>query len=130
MRLVTYIHNRERKIGHLYGDIDECDYNNKGSVVDISHSFDYIDILDFIKKGGINSSEVKEYIDSDKAKKYSLSEVILTTPIHPRSLRDAYAFRQHVETSRRNRGLDMIKEFDDFPVYYYSNADAVMGQRS
>ena len=45
----------------------------------------------------------------------------------PNSLRDAYAFRQHVETSRKNRGLEMIEEFDSFPVYYYSNHNAVVG---
>jgi len=45
----------------------------------------------------------------------------------PNSLRDAYAFRQHVETSRKNRGLEMTKEFDDFPVYYYSNHNSVVG---
>lgn len=46
----------------------------------------------------------------------------------PNSLRDAYSFRQHVETSRKNRGLKMIEEFDDFPVYYYSNHNSVIGQ--
>lgn len=45
----------------------------------------------------------------------------------PRSMRDGYAFRQHVETARRNRGLDMIPEFDQFPVFYFTNADAVVG---
>ena len=114
MKLVTFIYKNKQRIGHLCGDIDECAYIDKGYVVDISTSFDYMDMLDFIKKDGINNSEVKEYIYSDKAKKYPLSEVALTTPINARSLRDAYAFRQHVETSRKNRGLEMIKEFDDF----------------
>ena len=45
----------------------------------------------------------------------------------PNSLRDAYSFRQHVETSRKNRGLKMIEEFDNFPVYYYSNHNSVVG---
>ena len=125
MKLVTFIYKNKQRIGHLYGDINNSDYNNKGYVVDISTSFDYTDMLDFIKRDGINSNEVKKYIHSDKAKKYPVSEVTLTTPINPRSLRDAYAFRQHVETSRKNRGLKMIKEFDDFPVYYYSNVDGI-----
>ena len=55
-------------------------------------------------------------------KELSLSEHSIISPIPtPTSLRDAYSFRQHVETSRKNRGLKMIEEFDDFPVYYYSN---------
>ena len=49
--------------------------------------------------------------------------------IKPKSLRDAYSFRQHVETSRKNRGLEMIKEFYSFPVYYYSNHNSVQTSR-
>ena len=47
--------------------------------------------------------------------------------LKPNSLRDAYAFRQHVEVSRKNRGLKMAKEFDLFPVYYYANHNSVVG---
>lgn len=45
----------------------------------------------------------------------------------PTSLRDGYAFRQHVESSRKNRGLPMIPEFDLFPVFYFGNALSVSG---
>lgn len=46
---------------------------------------------------------------------------------NPPSMRDGYAFRQHVETARRNRGLPMIEEFDLFPVFYFTNHQAVIG---
>ena len=56
------------------------------------------------------------------------SEVTLLAPIpRPPSMRDGYAFRQHVETARRNRGLEMIPEFDLFPVFYFTNHQAVIG---
>lgn len=59
---------------------------------------------------------------------YTLKNTKLEAPIpRPSSLRDAYAFRQHVETSRRNRGLEMIPEFDQFPVFYFSNHRAICG---
>lgn len=45
----------------------------------------------------------------------------------PPSIRDGYAFRQHVETARQNRGLPMIPEFDEFPVFYFTNHCAVTG---
>ena len=45
----------------------------------------------------------------------------------PPSMRDGYAFRQHVETARKNRGLEMIPEFDQFPVFYFTNHQAVIG---
>jgi fumarylacetoacetate (FAA) hydrolase len=52
----------------------------------------------------------------------------LLSPLpRPPSMRDGYAFRQHVETARRNRGLDMIPEFDEFPVFYFTNHQAVVG---
>lgn len=58
----------------------------------------------------------------------SLADLKLESPIpRPVSMRDGYAFRQHVETARRNRGLPMIPEFDHFPVFYFTNALAVTG---
>jgi fumarylacetoacetate (FAA) hydrolase len=53
---------------------------------------------------------------------------LLLSPIpNPPSTRDGYAFRQHVMTARRNRGLEMIPEFDEFPVFYFTNHHAVVG---
>lgn len=70
--------------------------------------------------------------DIDKLKKegktFALSDVELLSPIpRPPSMRDGYAFRQHVMTARRNRGLEMIPEFDQFPVFYFTNHQAVTG---
>jgi fumarylacetoacetate (FAA) hydrolase len=59
---------------------------------------------------------------------YEWKELIPVSPIpRPLSIRDGYAFRQHVETARRNRGVPMIPAFDQFPVFYFSNAQAVSG---
>jgi len=55
-------------------------------------------------------------------------DVELLAPIpRPVSMRDGYAFRQHVETARRNRGVPMIPEFDEFPIFYFTNHLAVTG---
>ena len=62
--------------------------------------------------------------------KHKLSNVTLLPPIpKPNSFRDAYAFRQHVETCRRNRGAEMIKEFDEFPVFYFSNHNSMFSDK-
>jgi fumarylacetoacetate (FAA) hydrolase len=37
-----------------------------------------------------------------------------------RSVRDFYAFEDHVKNARKNKGLEMIKEWYDFPVFYFS----------
>jgi fumarylacetoacetate (FAA) hydrolase len=56
------------------------------------------------------------------------SKLRLLAPVpRPTSCRDAYAFRQHVETARRNRGVPMIDEFDQFPVFYLTNHNAIVG---
>ncbi len=53
----------------------------------------------------------------------------LLAPVpHPGSCRDGYAFRQHVEAARRNRGAEMIPEFDQFPVFYFTNHRGVVGE--
>ena len=58
----------------------------------------------------------------------NFDEVKIIAPVpRPTSFRDAYAFRQHVVTSRANRGLDMIPEFDQFPVFYFSNHQTIIG---
>lgn len=57
-----------------------------------------------------------------------LNSVRLLAPVpRPNTMRDGYAFRQHVEAARRNRGVEMIPEFDQFPVFYFTNPCAVAG---
>lgn len=56
------------------------------------------------------------------------SSVEVLSPIpRPVSMRDGYAFRQHVETARRNRGLPMIDTFDEIPIFYFTNHLSVIG---
>jgi len=72
-------------------------------------------VYDVIKKGKVKS-------------RIKYSDIKLLAPVpHPTSLRDGYAFRQHVSTARRNRGVEMIPEFDQFPVFYFGNHNAVNG---
>jgi fumarylacetoacetate (FAA) hydrolase len=57
-----------------------------------------------------------------------VESVELLAPVpFPSSLRDGYAFRQHVEAARRNRKADMIPEFDQYPIFYFSNHHAIKG---
>ncbi|TCP55647.1 fumarylacetoacetate (FAA) hydrolase [Tumebacillus sp. BK434] len=57
-----------------------------------------------------------------------LSEAHLLAPLpRPRSFRDFYAFEEHVKTARGRRGLDMVPEWYDFPVFYFSNHNAFVG---
>ena len=44
-----------------------------------------------------------------------------------RSIRDFYAFEQHVKTCRAHRGLGMVPQWYEVPVFYFSNPVAVIG---
>ncbi|HEU4328866.1 MAG TPA: fumarylacetoacetate hydrolase family protein [Roseiflexaceae bacterium] len=57
-----------------------------------------------------------------------LEEVKLLAPLpRPSSLRDFYAFEQHVATAARNRGRAVPPEWYNIPVFYFSNHTAIYG---
>jgi fumarylacetoacetate (FAA) hydrolase len=70
-----------------------------------------------IREGRLTPNEVVRFVDVD----------ILAPVPFPTSCRDAYAFRQHVESARRNRGVTMIPEFDQYPVFYFTNHLSIQG---
>lgn len=64
----------------------------------------------------------------DSSKGFPLSELQLLAPVpFPTSCRDGYAFRQHVAAARRNRKVDMIPEFDQYPIFYFTNHHSIQG---
>ena len=68
----------------------------------------------------------KDHFKNDIA--LSIDEVELLAPVpHPTSCRDGYAFRQHVAAARRNRKVDMIPEFDQYPIFYFTNHNSIQG---
>jgi fumarylacetoacetate (FAA) hydrolase len=59
---------------------------------------------------------------------YALAEVEFRAPVlHPPSVRDFYAFEQHVKTARASRGLEVPAEWYELPVFYFSNPAAIYG---
>ncbi len=70
---------------------------------------------DAIKNGA--ASESTSFINAD----------VLAPVPYPTSCRDGYAFRQHVAAARRNRKVDMIAEFDQYPIFYFTNHNAIQG---
>jgi fumarylacetoacetate (FAA) hydrolase len=57
----------------------------------------------------------------------ALDEVKFLAPLKPCTLRDGYAFEQHVQTANRNRGREVPQEWYEFPVFYFTNPNAVFG---
>ncbi|MEO8801303.1 MAG: fumarylacetoacetate hydrolase family protein [Polyangiaceae bacterium] len=111
----------------------------RAAVGHLARGVDASSLLRLIEAGEAGTAAMHEAIDAFHAKKLptehegnavvrSLTDVTLLSPLpRPPSMRDGYAFRQHVATARKNRGLDMIPEFDQFPVFYFTNHQAVIG---
>ena len=113
MKLLSYkiAENQTHQIGVLQ---DDYIYNLNSFFGDIS-LIELFQIEEYQNK-------VENYIASQNIVKHSIKNIVLLPPLpQPNSFRDAYAFRQHVETCRKNRGAQMISEFDQFPVFYFSN---------
>lgn len=141
MKLVTFRRGAELRPGALVGD----------RILDLRAAFAHREreagrdaseaavrgrygdsVLGFIERAEVARPEAEELL----ARAASLPEPLLlplagaelAAPIpRPPSMRDGYAFRQHVEAARRNRGVPMIEEFDLFPVFYFTNHQAVVG---
>jgi len=58
----------------------------------------------------------------------ALADASLLAPVaEPPSIRDFYAFEQHVRTARSRRGLEMHPDWYELPAFYFTNPAAVIG---
>jgi fumarylacetoacetate (FAA) hydrolase len=108
--------------------------NTQPNTTPLKHSHHANDMLSIIENWADFQPSLKQILSAFDAGKlphtlYSPEvSVTLLSPIpRPTSMRDGYAFRQHVEAARRNRGVPMIPEFDHFPIFYFTNHLAVTG---
>jgi fumarylacetoacetate (FAA) hydrolase len=89
------------------------------------------DMIEFVQLGNDLMLQTKDQLAKIADNSLSMEPVkdfTLLAPVpRPTSCRDGYAFRQHVESARRNRGVEMIKEFDQYPIFYFTNHNAVQG---
>jgi fumarylacetoacetate (FAA) hydrolase len=148
MKLVTFRTDAHDRGGVLAGDVVidlahafSWHEHRQGRRCDAAHVADVYGkgVLGFVENAGaarpaadaiVAALEKKEVPAAFEGRilSYALRDVTLRAPIpKPPSMRDGYAFRQHVETARRNRGMEMIPEFDQFPVFYFTNHQAVLG---
>lgn len=125
MKLITYKEDNHEQIGvYVEGKI----YNMSKIHSGIPNT-----MIQFLKLGDGAMDAAKEIDKSIKNGEIHIEPSISTennlmAPLPaPTSCRDAYAFRQHVAAARKNRGLAMINEFDQYPVFYYTNHNAIQG---
>ena len=119
MKLITYKKNDIISIGAIENNLVFDLHNLDNSIPD--------NMIDFISNLDININKANNAIDGSEG--IDISDVTILSPIlNPPSVKDGYAFRQHVATARRNRGLEMIPEFDEIPIFYFTNHHAVNGE--
>ena len=69
-----------------------------------------------------------EAMRRDPGDVFELDAVQVRAPIPtPPTVRDFYAFEQHVRTARQRRGLEMDPDWYELPVFYFSNPYAICG---
>jgi len=126
MRFVSYLQDEHDQLAIL---VDGLLFNMEIIHPDLPgnmHMFlnYWIDFLPTVQAGEIAIREGN--ISLERGIEYNSVQILAPIPF-PSSCRDAYAFRQHVAAARRNRGLDMIKEFDQYPVFYFTNHHSIQG---
>jgi fumarylacetoacetate (FAA) hydrolase len=142
MKLVTYQKDTRTCIGTLVGDqVMDLQAAHTMQRFDCKEGDDLLpnDMLAFLRRGDEAMSVARKVeawfvaagapaIFRHTEVAVPLSSVRVLAPVpRPTSMRDGYAFRQHVEAARRNRGVPMIEEFDLFPIFYFTNHNAVSG---
>ncbi|MEA3319237.1 MAG: fumarylacetoacetate hydrolase family protein [Bacillota bacterium] len=107
-------------------------WTNHDMVVDMNEASDGLlpnDLLTLINHYEKFKDIVALHDASDSEKgRYPFEEVTLLAPLpKPVSVRDFYAFEDHVKTARAKRGLDVIPEWYEIPVFYFTNHLAIKG---
>jgi len=120
MKLVTFLCQGQERIGAVAAD---------GRILDF-HAADprlAVDMLTLIREQDELMPLARDLLARPGPLLDSAAVTLLAPVPRPVAMRDGYAFRQHVATARGNRGLEMIPEFDLFPVTYFTNHQAVIG---
>jgi len=126
MKLVTYLkHNHEQLAMIVNGMLYDLDNLHPDLPVSMAMFLNYWD--DMYPLALAAEQQIKNGIGKVQMP-IAFNEAELLAPVpHPTSCRDGYAFRQHVAAARRNRKVDMIPEFDQYPIFYFTNHNSIQG---
>ncbi len=134
VKLVTYLDSKKRQKVGLFSQGKILDAAGALQELKLSSEFTPSTVLELIENQDLAIPLLQAVLKAHTEGKLSSAliqpeeSVQIISPIpRPVSMRDGYAFRQHVEAARKNRGLPMIPEFDQFPTFYFTNHLAVTG---
>ena len=130
MKLVSILKGDDTKLGIIVNE-KVYDLSGAAEAAGIQHFPDTM--AQFLKEFESNMKtaiQLQQQISEGKLNinGNALNNTSLAAPVpHPTSCRDGYAFRQHVAAARRNRRVEMIPEFDEYPIFYFTNHNAIQG---
>jgi fumarylacetoacetate (FAA) hydrolase len=126
MKLVSYIHEEHEQLGVLINDMIygmEVLHPDLPGTMSMFLNY-WEDAFPIAQAGELLLKEGER--TSNRG--IPLKDLQLLSPVpFPGSCRDAYAFRQHVAAARRNRKVEMIPEFDQYPIFYFTNHHSIQG---
>jgi fumarylacetoacetate (FAA) hydrolase len=125
MKLVTYSKNGGEQLAfYINGMLYDANAGNNQmprTMKELLHNWERA--IDGMRK---TEEDIKTGKADMQGIPYASADILAPVP-HPTSCRDGYAFRQHVAAARRNRKVDMIPEFDQYPIFYFTNHNAIQG---
>ncbi|MBX9779749.1 MAG: fumarylacetoacetate hydrolase family protein [Chitinophagaceae bacterium] len=126
MKLVSYLNNGHDQLAFLVdGFLFDCDLVHPELPNSMNMFLQYWEEM-FPIAQKTNTAITEGRIGKEKG--IDLNSIQLLAPVpFPTSCRDGYAFRQHVAAARRNRKVDMIPEFDQYPIFYFTNHNSIQG---
>ena len=126
MKLVTYLKEGHDQLAILVdGKLYDTDLLHSDLPVSMAMFLNYWD--DMYPLALAAEKQIKNG-NNNSVLGLTINEAELLAPVpHPTSCRDGYAFRQHVAAARRNRKVDMIPEFDQYPIFYFTNHNSIQG---
>ncbi|GAA0529261.1 fumarylacetoacetate hydrolase family protein [Chitinophaga japonensis] len=127
MKLVTYLRDEADQLAIL---VNGLLYNTQDLHPDLPNNMQMFllmweEVID-IARHVDEQLKSGQHVGSAMGIPYDSVQVLAPVPF-PTSCRDGYAFRQHVAAARRNRKVDMIPEFDQYPIFYFTNHNAIQG---
>jgi fumarylacetoacetate (FAA) hydrolase len=126
MKLITYLLDGQEQLAVLEnGKVYNMDQLHPDLPSSMNLFLNYWDEYMPVAKAGMEAVHNGRLMPG---KVIPVDQVDLLAPVpFPASCRDGYAFRQHVAAARRNRKVDMIPEFDQFPIFYFTNHHSIKG---
>jgi fumarylacetoacetate (FAA) hydrolase len=126
MKLVTYLKDEQAQLALIVdGMLYDTDLLHSDLPISMAMFLNYWD--DVFPLALAAEQQIKNGIAKSAIGTPVMEEFLLAPVPHPTSCRDGYAFRQHVASARRNRKVDMIPEYDQYPIFYFTNHNSIQG---